>query len=220
MSRKSLTFVIKCATLKLMSANVILVEDLPIECLEFGSVAIDTETMGLNLMRDRLCLVQLCFGTNDCYVIKIVKNKSYPNLLKLLKNSNVKKIFHFARFDLAVLNKFFNIKITNIFCTKIASKLARTYTSKHGLKDLCAELLNCQISKEEQTSYWGAQDLRESQLAYAATDVVHLHELRDILTDRLKTENRTELADLCFNALETVVELDMSSYDFSEIFNH
>lgn len=203
-----------------MNPEVRVVDDLPDLCLDRPSVAIDTETMGLNIMRDRLCLVQLCFDNGECYVVRIAPDGVYPNLRRLLLDDGVLKIFHFARFDVAVLDKFFGILIGNIFCTKIASRLARTYTQKHGLKDLCHELLGVDLSKEQQTSYWGARDLTPEQLRYATGDVLYLHQLREILVDRLEVEGRMELALSCFDALLNIVKLDLNNYNFAEIFNH
>lgn len=205
---------------RVMNPNVIQVPDIPVECLSSRSVAIDTETTGLNIMRDRLCLTQLCFGNDDCYIIKMSHDREYPNLKKLLSDDSVEKIFHFARFDVAVLDKFFGIRIGNIFCTKIASRIVRTYTGRHGLKDLCKELLSIELPKEEQTSYWGGDEFRESQLVYAAKDVLYLHKLREILKDRLVKEHKTDLAEKSFKTLLGIVELDLNSYDFMEIFNH
>lgn len=206
-----------------MSVNVIQVDDVPLYLLNSESVAIDTETTGLNIIRDRLCLVQLCFGQDDCYLIKVTDRlcgDKFRNLKALLLNDSVQKIFHFARFDVSILRKFFDIEIKNIFCTKIASRLVRTYTWKHGLKDLCKELLSIDLSKEEQTSYWGAEIITESQLQYAAHDVYYLHKLRDILQQMLEREHRTRLAEKSFEALLDIIDLDLNNFNFEEIFNH
>src|SRR5210317_982010 len=175
--------------------------DLP-ESLDLGNlVAIDTETMGLNPARDRLCLVQLSSGNGTCHLVKIIDLRKKPkNLLKLLNNVKVQKIFHFARFDVAVLKHTYDINIKNIYCTKIASKLARTYTDKHGYKDLCRELLNETISKIEQSSDWGGK-LSKDQKKYAASDVLHLHKIKKKLDIILKRENRINIANACFEFL-------------------
>lgn len=206
-----------------MSVNVIQVDDVPLSLLNSESVAIDTETTGLNIIRDRLCLVQLCFGGDDCYLIKVTDRlcgDKFCNLKALLLTDSIQKIFHFARFDVSILRQFFGIEIKNIFCTKIASKLVRTYTGKHGLKNLCKELLGIDLSKEEQTSYWGADTITESQLIYAANDVYYLHRLRDILQQMLEREHRTRLAEKSFESLLNIVDLDLNNFNFEEIFNH
>ena len=194
--------------------------DLP-ENLDLGSiVAIDTETMGLNPARDRLCLVQLSSGNGICYLIKIIDLRKKPkNLLKILNNSKVQKIFHFARFDVAVLKHTYKIQIKNIYCTKIASKLARTYTDKHGYKDLCRELLNETISKVEQSSDWGGK-LSKDQKEYAATDVLHLHEIKKKLDEILKRENRIKTANACFEFISHRTDLDLNGWQDVDIFKH
>ena len=175
--------------------------DLP-ENLNLGDiVAIDTETMGLNPARDKLCLVQLSSGNGTCHLLKIVDlGKKPKNLIKLLKNNKINKIFHYARFDVAILKYTFKIDINNIYCTKIASKLVRTYTDKHGYKDLCKELLNETISKIEQSSDWGGK-LSTDQKKYAATDVLHLHKIKKKLDIMLKRKNRTNIAKACFELI-------------------
>ena len=194
--------------------------DLP-EDLDLGNiVAMDTETMGLNPARDRLCLVQLSSGNGICYLVKIMDlGKKPKNLLKLLKNSKVQKIFHFARFDVAVLKHTYNINIKNIYCTKIASKLARTYTDKHGYKDLCRELLNETISKVEQSSDWGGK-LSKDQKEYAASDVLHLHKLKKKLDAILERENRINLANACFEFISHRADLDLYGWQDVDIFKH
>tara|TARA_Y100000590_G_scaffold455018_1_gene602876 strand:+ start:219 stop:827 length:609 start_codon:yes stop_codon:yes gene_type:complete len=183
-------------------------------------VAIDTETMGLNPIRDRLCLIQLSSGNGVCHLIKINDLKIKPkNLLKILKNNKILKIFHYARFDVAILKYTYNIKIRNIYCTKIASKLARTYTNKHGYKDLCKELLNKTISKSEQTSDWGGQLTKEQQ-KYAATDVYYLHKIKNILDKTLIRENRKELAQSCFDFIDQRTTLDLLGWAEQDIFQH
>ena len=194
--------------------------DLP-ESLDLGNlVAIDTETMGLNPARDRLCLVQLSSGNGTCHLVKIIDLRKKPkNLLKLLNNLKVQKIFHFARFDVAVLKHTYDINIKNIYCTKIASKLARTYTDKHGYKDLCRELLNETISKVEQSSDWGGK-LSKDQKEYAASDVLHLHKIKKKLDAILERENRINLANSCFEFLSHRTDLDLYGWQDVDIFKH
>ena len=194
--------------------------DLP-ESLDLGNiVAIDTETMGLNPARDRLCLVQLSSGNGTCHLVKIKDLRKKPkNLLKLLNNIKVQKIFHFARFDVTVLKHTYDINIKNIYCTKIASKLARTYTDKHGYKDLCKELLNETISKVEQSSDWGGK-LSKDQKEYAASDVLHLHKIKKKLDAILERENRINLANSCFEFLSHRTDLDLYGWQDVDIFKH
>ena len=194
--------------------------DLP-DSLDLGNlVAIDTETMGLNPARDRLCLVQLSSGNGTCHLVKIIDLRKKPkNLLKLLNNVKVQKIFHFARFDVAVLKHTYDINIKNIYCTKIASKLARTYTDKHGYKDLCRELLNETISKVEQSSDWGGK-LSKDQKEYAASDVLHLHKIKKKLDAILERENRINLANSCFEFLSHRTDLDLYGWQDVDIFKH
>ena len=194
--------------------------DLP-EYLDFGEiVAIDTETMGLNPARDRLCLVQLSSGNGICHLVKILDLRKKPkNLIKLLKNNRITKIFHYARFDVAILKHAFKLEIKNIYCTKIASKLVRTYTDKHGYKDLCKELLNETISKVEQSSDWGGK-LSKDQKIYAATDVLHLHKLKNKLDIMLARENRTKIANACFEFLGHRTDLDLYGWHDVDIFKH
>ena len=183
-------------------------------------VAIDTETMGLNPSRDRLCLIQLSSGNGTCHLVKILDLRKKPkNLINLLKNNNITKIFHYARFDVAVLKHAFKIEIKNIYCTKIASKLVRTYTDKHGYKDLCKELLNETISKVEQSSDWGGK-LSKDQKIYAATDVLYLHELKNKLDIMLARENRTKIAKACFEFLRHRTDLDLYGWHDVDIFRH
>ena len=194
--------------------------DLP-ENVDLGDiVAIDTETMGLNPSRDRLCLIQLSSGNGTCHLVKILDLRKKPkNLINLLKNNNITKIFHYARFDVAVLKHTFKIEIKNVYCTKIASKLVRTYTDKHGYKDLCKELLNETISKVEQSSDWGG-NLSKDQKIYAATDVLHLHELKNKLDIMLARENRTKIARACFEFLIHRTNLDLYGWHDVDIFRH
>ncbi|MDC0343335.1 ribonuclease H-like domain-containing protein [Alphaproteobacteria bacterium] len=194
--------------------------DLP-ENLDLGSiVAIDTETMGLNPARDKLCLVQLSSGNGICHLVKITDPRKKPkNLLRLLNNSKIQKIFHFARFDVAVLKHTYKINIKNIYCTKIASKLTRTYTDKHGYKDLCRELLNVTISKIEQSSDWGGK-LSKDQKEYAATDVLHLHKIKKKLDSILERENRIKIANACFEFISHRTDLDLYGWQDVDIFKH
>ena len=185
------------------------------------SVAIDTEAMGLHIQRDRLCLVQLSFNSRDCYLIHFNADSAYnaPNLIKLLEDKKITKIFHFARFDIALLFQTFGITVQNVYCTKIASKLARTYTERHGLKSVCAELLGIDISKKEQSSDWGKAGLTEEQKLYAASDVLYLQILKEKLDEMLKRESRMELAIECFKFLPYLAQLDCMGWSES-IFAH
>lgn len=203
-----------------MAAN-LYKRDLPSD-LDLGSiVAIDTETMGLNPNRDRLCVVQLSSGDGHSHIIQIEKDQQMaPNLCKLLENPSVLKLFHFGRFDIAVLLKRFNVLTRPVYCTKIASKLVRTYTDKHGLKNLINELLELDISKQQQSSYWGARELTNDQINYAASDVLHLHKIKTILDVRLKTEGRIEIADKCFKFLPSRAQLDILGWPDIDIFAH
>ena len=195
--------------------------DLPANLRITGDLAIDTETMGLNIKRDRLCLVQISNGGSDSYLIKFDQgNYAAPNLKKLLKDPKSIKIFHFARFDLATIQHYLGVEINNIFCTKIASRLVRTYTDYHGLKDLCRELLGASIYKQQQSSYWGNQTISKEQEEYAAGDVLYLHKLRDALTLMLQRENRLELAHEIFKFLPTRVCLDLLGWGDVDIFAH
>ena len=185
-------------------------------------VAIDTETMGLNLNRDRLCLVQVCFGDDIAHLLQLSKQpKEKPkNLIKLLKNKSITKIFHYGRFDLAMLNKNVGPVVGPIYCTKIASKLSRTFGAKHGLKDLCKDLLNIELDKFNQTSDWGTKILSKDQLAYAAQDVLFLHELKIKLDEILLREGKMNLALECFESLNTRVKLDLEGFQELDIFAH
>ena len=196
-------------------------DDIP-SALKLGDkIAIDTEAMGLNHHRDRLCLIQISSGNGTCHLIKINNPIKKPkNLLKILNDKNILKIFHYARFDVGILNYSYNINIKNIFCTKIASKLVRTFTDKHGYKDLCFELLNKKIIKIEQTSDWGKKKLSLSQQKYAATDVLYLHAIKEELNIMLTRENRLTIAKSCFDFLEHRVKLDLSGWSESDIFKH
>jgi ribonuclease D len=184
-------------------------------------VAIDTETLGLNPHRDRLCVVQLSPGDGSADVVQIPAGKvASPNLVRLLSDPKKLKLFHFARFDLAVLYKAYGVMAGPVYCTKIASKLTRTYTDKHGLKDLVRELLGTDLSKQQQSSDWGAAKLTDAQLAYAASDVLHLHALKERLDQMLARENRTALAEACFSFLPTRVELDLGGWADTDVFAH
>lgn len=186
-----------------------------------NSIAIDTETMGLQFNRDRLCVVQISPGDGTVDIVQICQNFiSAPNLMQLFQNDDIEKIFHYARFDLGAIAKYFGTMPKNIFCTKIASRLCRTYTSRHGLKDLCNELLGIQISKQQQCSDWGSEKLSQAQLNYAAGDVLYLHKLRDELKIKLKRENRDILAQQCFDFLPTRVDLDLAGWADQDIFSH
>lgn len=184
-------------------------------------VAIDTETMGLNPHRDRLCVVQLSPGDGSADVVQIPQDASEaPNLVKLLSDPGVTKIFHYARFDVAVLQNRFGVVTGPVYCTKIASKLVRTYTDRHGLKYLLQELLNVDISKQQQSSDWGAETLSEAQHAYAASDVLYLHRLRETLDAMLDREGRTDLARACFEFLPVRARLDLAGWSETDIFAH
>jgi ribonuclease D len=195
--------------------------DLPDLSRYTGAVAIDTETMGLNPHRDRLCVVQLSPGDGSADVVQIPKGHTdAPNLKALLANPANTKIFHFARFDVAVLYQTFGVMTGPIYCTKIASRLTRTYTDRHGLKDLVREVLNVDLSKQQQSSDWGSDSLTEPQLAYAASDVLHLHALRERLDAMLVREGRYELAKSCFEFLPTRALLDLQGWAEEDIFAH
>jgi ribonuclease D len=195
--------------------------DLPDLARYTDSVAIDTETMGLHPHRDRLCVVQLSNGDGTADVVQIPKDHAdATNLKALLGNPNITKIFHFARFDLAALYNAFGVMPQPVYCTKIASRLSRTYTDRHGLKDLVREVLNIDLSKQQQSSDWGSQTLSDAQLSYAASDVLHLHALRERLDAMLAREGRTELAQACFDFLPTRAKLDLQGWDTEDIFAH
>lgn len=186
-----------------------------------GDVAIDTETLGLNPLRDRLCVVQLSPGDGTADVVQIAIGQSKaPNIQKLLKDRTKTKIFHFGRFDLAVLLHAFGVETTPVYCTKIASRLTRTYTDRHGLKDITRELIGVDLSKQQQSSDWAAESLTTAQIEYAASDVLYLHKLRDGLQARLEREKRSKLADACFKFLPTRARLDLAGWDEEDIFSH
>jgi len=195
--------------------------DLPDHVKFVGSVAIDTETMGLNPHRDRLCLIQLSSGNGDAHLVQIAQGQTKaPNLKALLEDHHLVKIFHYARFDVAVLNKYLGAKVRPVYCTKIASRLVRTYTDRHGLKDLCQELIGIDMSKKQQSSDWGADELSQEQLDYAASDVLYLHKLVNKLNFMLERSGRTELAKSCFDFLPTRTDLDLLGWGEQDIFSH
>ncbi len=195
--------------------------DLPAE-VDLGEViAVDTETMGLNPARDRLCLVQLSAGDGNAHLVQFREPRyEAPNLRALLADTRRLKLFHYARFDLAILRRYLGIDCVPVYCTKVASKLARTYTDRHGLKDLCRELLGIELPKEQQSSDWGAPSLSEAQLRYAANDVLHLHALRETLDAMLEREGRSGLAAACFGFLPMRARLDLEGWGEQDIFAH
>ncbi len=195
--------------------------DLPANVTFTGSVAIDTETLGLNPHRDRLCLIQLSAGDGNAHLVQFDgKDYSAPRLKALLTNRDVLKIFHFARFDVAVLQKYLGVTTSPIYCTKIASKLVRTYTDRHGLKDLCSELLGIELSKQQQSSDWGAEKLTDQQRFYAASDVLHLHAMKAKLDMMLDREGRRAFAEAAFGFLPTRAALDLAGFPEDDIFAH
>lgn len=202
-------------------------DDLP-PGIDWGdAVAIDSETMGLRPGRDRLCLVQLSAGDGDAHLVQFrrpadnaLPDYRAPNLRRLLSDAGITKIFHFGRFDLAVMQHYMQVQCRPVYCTKIASKLVRTYTDRHGLKDICQELLGVSLQKEQQSSDWGAAELTEAQCAYAASDVLHLHRLREVLDARLAREGRTAMAAACFEFLPTRAALDLEGWSDVDIFAH
>jgi len=195
--------------------------DLP-DGLDLGPVvAIDTETLGLNPFRDRLCLAQMTGGDGVCHMVQFAAGQyGAPNLKRMLADPGVLKLFHFARFDIAMFRRWLGVEVAPLYCTKIASKLVRTYTDKHGLKDLVRELLGVDLSKEQQSSDWGAKELSERQLAYAANDVAYLHQLKDALDAMLAREGRTRLAQACFDFLPSRADLDLAGWGETDIFAH
>ena len=196
-------------------------DDLPNDINFEKSVAIDTETLGLNLNRDRLCLIQFSSGDGNAHLVQISKKiKNCKNIVNLLQNKNIEKIFHFARFDMAILQRDISVINGDIFCTKIASKLCRTYTNKHGLLDLCAEFLNIEISKQQQSSNWAKETLSDSQKEYAANDVLYLHQIKQDLLIMLKENKREEIASECFQFLKTRIDLDLIGFNNIDIFQH
>lgn len=197
-------------------------EDLPAGVLAPGPVAVDTETMGLITPRDRLCLVQISDGQGDEHLIRFKRGSGFeaPNLKAVLADPARIKLYHFARFDLAAIEHYLGVVAAPVFCTKIASKLTRTYTDRHGLKNLVSELLGTDISKQQQSSDWGAPEINEAQREYAASDVRYLHRLRDILVERLEREGRLGLAQACFDFLPARARLDLAGWADKDIFSH
>jgi ribonuclease D len=195
--------------------------DLPAN-VKFGNkIAVDTETMGLLPGRDRLCLVQISGGDGNVHIVQLDrKNYNAPNLKKLMADTKVLKIFHFARFDIAIMKNYLGVETAPIYCTRTASKLARTYTDKHGLRDVCRELLGVDLNKQQQSSDWGADTLTDEQIAYAAGDVLHLHKLQEKFDEILEREGRKELAYKCFSFLPLRAELDLAGWAGSDIFEH
>lgn len=195
--------------------------DLPNDVDLGPSIAVDTETQGLSLVRDKLCLVQLSSGDGHAHIVQMDRD-SYdcPNLKAQLSNPETETIYHFGRFDVAILQRDLGIRLGKIFCTKIASGLVRTYTDRHGLKDICRELLNVDLSKQQQSSDWASDALTEAQINYAASDVLYLHQLKNILMARLFRENRMEMAQACFDFLPTRADLDLNGWNDIDIFNH
>ena len=201
--------------------NYVYSNDLP-NNLNLGlMVAIDTETMGLNPNRDRLCLVQISSGDGDAHLVQIFPDQKLPpNLCALLENPDILKIFHFGRFDIAVLYNRFNVLCNNVYCTKIASKLVRTFTDRHGLKNLLHELISIDVSKQQQSSDWGNSNLTEAQIDYAASDVLYLHKIKEELDSRLVRENRQDIAQACFDFLPKRAQLDILGWPDHDIFSH
>ncbi|MGB3165428.1 MAG: ribonuclease D [Alteraurantiacibacter sp.] len=197
-------------------------EDLPEGVLADGPVAVDTETMGLITPRDRLCVVQISDGRGDEHLVRFANGSTYdaPNLCAVLADPARVKIYHFARFDLAAIHYYLGVEAGPVFCTKIASKLTRTYTDRHGLKMIVEELLGETLSKQQQSSDWGAPQLNDAQREYAASDVRYLHRLRDVLTERLEREGRMELAQACYDFLPSRARLDIAGWSDKDIFSH
>ena len=195
--------------------------DLPAGLKFPHGVAVDSETLGLNPQRDRLCLVQISGGDNTAHLVQFQGGEyAAPRLKALLKDPKILKIFHFARFDIAVIEKYLGVETTPIYCTKIASKLVRTYTDRHGLKDLCAEILNLELSKQQQSSDWASEDLSPAQLSYAAADVLYLHKLKARLDAMLEREGRLAFANAAFGFLTTRAKLDLAGFGDDDIFAH
>lgn len=195
--------------------------DLPADIVFAGDIAVDTEAMGLNNKRDRLCLVQISDGRGDAHLVQFAQRQYHaPNLVTLLTDPARTKIFHFARFDLAVIRHYLGVRVTPVYCTRTASRLARTYTDRHGYRDICRELLGVDISKQQQSSDWGADVLTPEQIEYAASDVHHLHRLKAKLEGMIAREGRTELARSCFDFLPARAELDLAGWEQEDIFAH
>lgn len=195
--------------------------DLPDDVTFSGSVAVDTETLGLKTLRDKLCLVQLSAGDGTAHIVQLDRETyEAPNLKKLLGDRNVVKIFHYARFDVAVIAHYLRVHCSPLWCTKIGSKLARTYTDRHGLKDLCRELLSVDLFKQQQSSDWGADELSDAQLQYAASDVLYLHQLQLELTKILEREGRLDMAMACFDFVLVRAAMDIAGWEDMDIFSH
>jgi len=194
--------------------------DLPKDIHFKSAIALDTEAMGLNIVRDRLCLIQISQGDGDVHIVKFDSNYNAPNLTKILIDDKILKIFHFARFDMAILFHYLKINFSNVYCTKIASRLSRTYTEAHGLKNLCEELLGIEISKKQQSSDWGNKNLSDKQLDYASSDVLYLHQIKDKLHEIIIREHRLELFNECLKFLPTRVRLDLAGFSNIDIFSH
>lgn len=197
-------------------------EDIPADALGSGAIAVDTETMGLQTPRDRLCVVQLSDGGSDEHLVRFGPGSDYaaPNLKTLLSDPDRVKLYHFARFDLAAIEHYLGVVAAPVYCTKIASRLVRTYTDRHGLKEICRELLGADISKQQQSSDWGAPELSEAQKEYAASDVRFLHRLKEVLDTRLEREGRMHLAQACFDFLPHRARLDLAGWPETDIFAH
>lgn len=196
--------------------------DLPADFQHNGIVAVDSETLGLNPLRDRLCVVQLCGGDGNAHLIQL-DEQTYDqahNLKALMEDENVIKLFHYARFDVAVIKHYLSAECRNVYCTKIASKLARTYTDRHGLKDVCRELAGVELDKQQQSSDWAAETLSEQQQKYAANDVLYLHAVKEKLDMMLARSGRTALAQSCFDFINTRAALDLAGWDEVDIFSH
>lgn len=196
--------------------------DIPNNINFANSIAVDTEAMGLKNSRDRLCLIQISSGDNTTHLIQLGAEFGYsaPNLKSILKNNSILKIFHYARFDLAIIKKYLGVLPTKIYCTKIASKLARTYTDKHGLRELCKELLNIEISKQQQSSYWGGNELSKNQIKYASNDVLYLHQIKKELDLILEREKRAHLLSPILKFLPARVKMDLEGWSNVDIFSH
>lgn len=194
--------------------------DIPKDLNFSADVAVDTETTGLNVNRDRLCVVQLSDGNGDSHVIQMMNLYEAPRLVQLFQNPEILKIFHFARFDLGVILKYLNTSCFPVYCTKIASKLCRTNTDRHGLKDLCRDLIGVELSKQQQSSDWGAEELTKEQIDYAASDVLYLHQIKGKMDKLLIREKRVNLAEDCFNFLPNLAKLDVAGWESENIFSH
>lgn len=201
--------------------NFIYKNDLPSDLKFQKSIAIDTETMGLKTKRDRLCVVQISSGDGNAHLV-LFDGKDYRanNLCKLLADENIEKIFHYARFDMAAIKHYLKVNVTNVYCTKIASKLARTYSDSHGLKTLCEELISVEISKKQQSSDWGSNEISQAQIKYAAQDVLYLHKIKSKLEEIIVRENRADIYRRCIEFLPTRVALDLQGFDDVDIFSH